>query len=195
VDDSHAPSTLLEPARREVTRDPHSATGARTPMIPRVAIATVSLLVGACGAAEAPAPTPPTTVATPGPASPSSASVPVHRAKLEVVRVDDTIDAFATVPDESLPDGQGASIHSEYAPVGPGKNVKTTFLRVVSRDGERTTATLARIRPWLATVRLPAGAASASRMSSRRTRTRARRPRWAFARSSWSGTPSSAPTT
>jgi preprotein translocase subunit SecD len=75
-----------------------------------------------------------------------------------VLRIDDTIDPFAAMRDEAVPDGQGAGIYQENAPIGGGKTVLTHYVRVVSREGEATSAAIARIRPWLATIRLPPGA-------------------------------------
>ena len=90
--------------------------------------------------------------------APPPGAAPVHRANLEVVRIDDAIDPFATVPDESIPDGQGIGVYQENAPVGPGRSVMSHYVRVVSREGETTSAAIARVRPWLSTIRLPPGA-------------------------------------
>jgi preprotein translocase subunit SecY len=87
-----------------------------------------------------------------------SATEPVPRAELEVVRVDDTIDPFATVHEDALPEGQGIGIYLENAPAGPGHNVQSHYVRVVLREAESTKAAIKRVQPWLSTIRLPRGA-------------------------------------
>jgi SecY len=82
----------------------------------------------------------------------------VPRADLEVVRVDDTVDPFAALPDDAAPAGLGLSIMSENAPVGPGRNTVAHFARVVLQSGETTQAAFARVKPWLSTLRLRPGA-------------------------------------
>ncbi len=76
-------------------------------------------------------------------------------ARLEFKMVDDTADFFGKIKDESLPEGEGISIYVENAPDGPGKNVQTHFARMVKRDTESFTDTLARLKTWTATLSVP----------------------------------------
>jgi hypothetical protein len=85
----------------------------------------------------------------------AAASAP--RSKLELVRVDDTIDPFAAVPDESIPLESGIALYREHAPIGSGGTRSTTYARVVLREGESKADAAARLRSWLATVPLPQG--------------------------------------
>ena len=80
------------------------------------------------------------------------------RAKLEVVRVDDTIDPFASLPESAVPAGEGIEIRFENVPAGPGRHLKVNFARLRLREGESTAAGVARFRRWLATLELPPGA-------------------------------------
>jgi hypothetical protein len=83
---------------------------------------------------------------------------PVPRAKLEVVRVDDTLDALRSVPESALPEGEGIQIYRENAPVGPGRFIEVNYARIVMRPGESKKSAAARFRRFVDTVPLPAGA-------------------------------------
>ncbi len=82
----------------------------------------------------------------------------VARASLEVVEVDDSIDAFRAVSDDDVPEGSGIRIYRESAPLGKGTTGETQLAQIVARDGEGVPATRARLRKWLETLKLPAGA-------------------------------------
>jgi hypothetical protein len=76
------------------------------------------------------------------------------RAQLEVVRVDDTVDAFTTV-DETKAESEGIEIRFENVLVGPGKFTKSSFARVTRAEGESSGAAIARLRRWLTAIPLP----------------------------------------
>jgi hypothetical protein len=82
---------------------------------------------------------------------------PVSRARLEVVRVDDTADPFAAVEDAALPLGSGITLGSEPVSLGPGQSATHRFARVTLRDGETSAQARARLLAWLGTVSVPAG--------------------------------------
>jgi preprotein translocase subunit SecD len=91
------------------------------------------------------------TASTPSMPSQSPATPETRRhARLEVVRVDDTIDAF-----KGLRDADDIEIHPEHASVGPGKVAETSFARMAFREGEREEEAVKRFRRWLAKVPLP----------------------------------------
>lgn len=77
------------------------------------------------------------------------------RPKLEIVRVDDSIDPFATLPEDAVPSGQGFEIRFENAPAGNYKTQKVNFARVTFREGESKAAATARFRRWLSSITLP----------------------------------------
>ena len=79
------------------------------------------------------------------------------RAKLEVVRVDDAIDPFAGVSESAIPEGAATSLFLEQAPVGKDRALATHFARTVLREGETRAAAVARIRPWLETLKVAPG--------------------------------------
>jgi preprotein translocase subunit SecY len=80
------------------------------------------------------------------------------RPKLEIVRVDDSIDPFAIIPDQSVPAEDGIEIRYENVPLGRGVSERSHFARVAMRDGEPKERARVRLQSWLSTVSLPAGA-------------------------------------
>ncbi|MGO8995528.1 MAG: protein translocase subunit SecD [Polyangiaceae bacterium] len=76
-------------------------------------------------------------------------------ARLEFKMVDDQTNFFGKIKDETLPEGEGISIFQENAPDGPGKSTQTTFARMVKRENESMTDTLARLKKWTATLTVP----------------------------------------
>jgi len=76
-------------------------------------------------------------------------------ARLEFKMVDDAADFFGKIKDDTLPEGEGISIYQESAPDGPGKTTMTHFARMVKRDNESMTDTLARFKKWASTLTVP----------------------------------------
>ncbi len=76
-------------------------------------------------------------------------------ARLEFKMLDDSADFFGKIKDESLPEGEGISIYQENAPDGPGKQTPSHFARMVKRENEAMTDTLARFKKWAATLNVP----------------------------------------
>jgi preprotein translocase subunit SecY len=75
--------------------------------------------------------------------------------RLAFVRVDDELDAFAAIGDDKLP--PGVEIFEESMPAGPGSFARVRFARIAAIRGELPPDSLARFRPWLDTIALPAG--------------------------------------
>jgi hypothetical protein len=88
----------------------------------------------------------------------SGASSPAHRAELEVVRVDDTIDPFKGVSEAEIPVNENFTIMVEVSRVGSGKLVSTHFATVLPHHSETKEAATARLRKWLDHFVLPPGA-------------------------------------
>jgi preprotein translocase subunit SecD len=87
---------------------------------------------------------------------PSEATVSAGpRPELEIVRIDDTIDPFAELPEQAIPEGERIELRFENAPAGPGKYVKVNFARLVLREGESIADGAVRFRRWLSTIALP----------------------------------------
>jgi preprotein translocase subunit SecY len=80
------------------------------------------------------------------------------RPKLEILKVDDTIDPFTDTSEDSIPEGTGIGIYLERVPAGSGRYAQVHFARIVPRPGEAKTAAAARLRSWLSTIALPPGA-------------------------------------
>lgn len=80
---------------------------------------------------------------------------PARRAKLEVTRIDDTIDPFADVADVDLP--RGVDVRLETVPVG-AVHQKVHYARVTPLEGETLAAARARADAWARSVGLPRGA-------------------------------------
>jgi preprotein translocase subunit SecD len=76
-------------------------------------------------------------------------------ARLEFKMLDDGADFFGKVKDDSLPEGEGISIYQENAPDGPGKTTQSHFARMVKRENESMTDTLARFKKWASTLSVP----------------------------------------
>jgi preprotein translocase subunit SecD len=76
-------------------------------------------------------------------------------ARLEFKMVDDETDFFGKVKDEDLPPGEGISIFTSTAPIGPGKTTQTHFARMVKRPNEAMTDCLARFKAWSKTLNVP----------------------------------------
>jgi hypothetical protein len=79
------------------------------------------------------------------------------RPKLEFWRVDDSIDPFATLDEEDIPEGMGAAIFQESVPIG-GEPESVHFARIIREPTESLAATEARARRWLDGIALPKGA-------------------------------------
>jgi hypothetical protein len=73
-------------------------------------------------------------------------------AKLELTRVDDTVDAFDGISDDAVPRGEGIAILTESIPAGPGNTARPRFARVTLRDGESSEHGTERLARWLATL-------------------------------------------
>ena len=80
------------------------------------------------------------------------------RAKLEIVRVDDSIDPLASVADEAIPENSGIGVFDEEVPLGTAGTKPARFARIVLRAGESKEAARGRFADWLAGISLPAGA-------------------------------------
>jgi preprotein translocase subunit SecD len=72
--------------------------------------------------------------------------------KLELTRVDDTVDPFEHVDDDSLPPGEGITILRENIPAGRGITATPHFARIMLRDGESSESATARLARWVATL-------------------------------------------
>jgi hypothetical protein len=77
------------------------------------------------------------------------------RPELEVVRIDDALDAFENVGDERIPELAGIDIYQENVPDGPGRSRVTHFARIVRRNDESKHDAIVRLRRWLETIPLP----------------------------------------
>ena len=77
--------------------------------------------------------------------------------KLEIVRIDDGLDPLGETPDSALPEGEGIAIFRERVSLGAADG-EAHFARLSLRDGEEKVEGIARLRRWLGTVSLPAGA-------------------------------------
>jgi preprotein translocase subunit SecD len=76
-------------------------------------------------------------------------------ARLEFKMVDDATDFFGKVKEKDLPEGEGIALFTQREPDGPGKEVQTTFARMVKRENETMTECLARFKKWTATLPVP----------------------------------------
>jgi hypothetical protein len=81
----------------------------------------------------------------------------VPPAKLEVVRVDDTVDPLGDVPDSAIPPGAGIRIDREFVPQGAGRHEEVHFARIAIQGGESKKAAAVRLQRFLDTVAVPAG--------------------------------------
>lgn len=91
-------------------------------------------------------------------ATPARTATDGARAKLEVVRIDDSIDPLANVADEMIPEGSGIGVFEENAPLGSAGTKSARFARIALREGESKDAARNRFVAWLAPIALPAGA-------------------------------------
>lgn len=86
---------------------------------------------------------------------------PSRRAKLAVVRVDDSIDPFSTIDASDVP--PDVELRFENAPTGIGNGTRghatetITYARVVMAPGESLERAIGRVDPWVQRVQLPAG--------------------------------------
>lgn len=86
---------------------------------------------------------------------------PARRAKLEVVRVDDSIDPFSAILASDLP--RDVQLRSENAPTGSGSSRLgrateiTSYARVLMAPGESLEQAIRRADPWVQRIELPAG--------------------------------------
>jgi len=100
--------------------------------------------------------------ATTGPSSSQQAaagSLPTDaRPVLEVVRVDDTLDPFASLDEATIPKGSGISLFTEQASLGPGHTEPRHFARLALHEHETLASGRARFETWLRTITLPQGA-------------------------------------
>jgi preprotein translocase subunit SecY len=79
--------------------------------------------------------------------TPSATAAPSGgRARLEVVRVDDSVDVFERLRDADLP--PGIEIRSEDVPIGRGNRTKTYFARTRTSEGEPYEGAVRRMRAW-----------------------------------------------
>jgi hypothetical protein len=88
-----------------------------------------------------------------------AATPPNRRAKLEVIRVDDMIEPFATTRDTDVPDG--IELRYENAPITTSHGSsyrKVFFARVALREGEAVETAIARGNVWVQKIELQAGA-------------------------------------
>ena len=69
------------------------------------------------------------------------------------VRVDDTVDLFASIDDSNFPDG----VERIREPVWSGTNTETHFIELTSPTNETLDSVLAGIGPWLAKLAPPSG--------------------------------------
>lgn len=89
----------------------------------------------------------------------SDAPPPAHRTKLEIVRIDDTIDPFDAAVEDSIPANSGIALARESVPVGEGSAPReVTYARAALQPGEPVSTARARLSSFLATVPLPSGA-------------------------------------
>ena len=77
----------------------------------------------------------------------------VVAASFQIIAIDDGVDPFASARAPA-----DVTIEDEIEPVGPGRDVPSHYARTVVRAGETDAAARVRLRAWLATVPLPAGA-------------------------------------
>lgn len=114
------------------------------------------LATAACapGATSTPVVVVPAAPSAPPPATAAPAPTEV-RAAFEVLDVDDAIDPFEAVDTRTLP--AGVSLLEEVAPLGPEARATRRYARVVPVPREGLDDALARVRPWLAGVKLPRG--------------------------------------
>jgi preprotein translocase subunit SecD len=75
-------------------------------------------------------------------------------AKLELTRVDDIVDPFAQVTDETVPPGEGIAIMVESIPAGRGHTARPHFARITLREGESTEGATARLARWVTSQNL-----------------------------------------
>jgi hypothetical protein len=88
----------------------------------------------------------------------TSGDSPTPQSRLEVVKVDDTLDPLGAVRADAIPAGSGISLGSERVSLGADQTAERRFARIELRDGEARAATAARLRAWLDGVPLPRGA-------------------------------------
>jgi hypothetical protein len=102
--------------------------------------------------------------ATRAPADDAVASGPP--ARLEIIRVDDSIDVFGPVRDQDLPEGEGLEIFRESTHIGPNRRSENVhFARCTLRQGESRDVAARRFRTWLDTVNVPADAPAGARLA------------------------------
>ncbi|HVH44675.1 MAG TPA: hypothetical protein VM925_20120, partial [Labilithrix sp.] len=77
--------------------------------------------------------------------------------KLEVVRIDDTIEPLLATRDP-IPDNVDIELRSERVPVGTGSTKIAEFASLTLRSGETKAHGMVRFREWLETIALPEGA-------------------------------------
>ena len=85
----------------------------------------------------------------------STAAAPGERARLEVVRVDDSVDVFERLHDTDLP--PGVEIRFENVPIGRGKSSRTYFAKTRMGEGEPYESAVRRMRAWCDGLPLPEG--------------------------------------
>jgi hypothetical protein len=80
------------------------------------------------------------------------------RAKLELVRVDDSVDPLAAVAEEAIPENSGIGVFDENVPLGTAGTKPARFARIALRAGESKEEARGRFAVWLAGFSLPPGA-------------------------------------
>jgi preprotein translocase subunit SecY len=139
---AHLVAGAEKPEREEP--DPEARVQPRPawPLPQRLAVLAVALL-GACGAFAL------ALVHLPVPAAERG-----HAAKLELTRVDDMVDAFAHVPDEAVPAGEGIAIMVESIPAGSAHTAHPHYARITLREGESAEGATARLARWVSAQNL-----------------------------------------
>ncbi|MDB4994721.1 MAG: Preprotein translocase secY subunit, partial [Myxococcaceae bacterium] len=134
---AHLVAGAEKPEREEPDPEAQVKPTKAWPLPQRFAVLAVALL-GACGAFALAVVHLPVPAAERGPA-----------AKLELTRVDDTIDPFEHVTDAALPEGEGISILIESIPAGRGHTARPHYARIMLRDGESAGSATARLVRWV----------------------------------------------